>query len=97
MTRVNSKALSLEGYVFAKAGKTADARRVLATMDVSAARRSYVPPYAFALVHAGLGERDLSLSWLERAEKAHDVHLVALRVDAEHRRDLHRNSDQVLA
>jgi len=92
VTGVNSKALSLQGYVFAKAGKTDDARRVLATLG---ARTSYVPPYAFALVHAGLGERDLSLSWLERAEKAHDVHLAALRVDVKW--DDYRNDPRFIA
>jgi len=30
-------------------------------------RRTYVSPYHFAYVHAGLGERDRALDWLERA------------------------------
>jgi len=94
VTRVNSKALSLQGYVFAKAGKTDDARRVLATLE-AAAGRSYVPPYAFALVYAGLGERDLSLRWLERAQEVHDVHLAALGVDAKW--DEYRNDPRFLA
>jgi tetratricopeptide (TPR) repeat protein len=80
VTRVNSKALSLEGYIFAKAGRTADARRVLGALAHAAATR-YVPPYASALVHAGLGERDAALQQLERALEMHDVHLSALPVD----------------
>jgi DNA-binding winged helix-turn-helix (wHTH) protein/TolB-like protein len=95
VTGVNSKAVSLQGYLFGKSGKPDDARRVLATMEASTARGVYVPPYAFALVHAGLGERDLTLGWLERAEKAHDVHLVALRVDAKW--DDYRNDPRFVA
>ncbi len=44
-------------------------------------RERHVPPYAMALVHAGLGERDTSLVWLERAFQVRDVHLIFLPVD----------------
>jgi hypothetical protein len=40
-----------------------------------------VPPYAIALVHAGLGERDAVFEWLDRAYEARDVHLIFLPVD----------------
>jgi hypothetical protein len=48
----------------------------------AAARNRYVPPYAIALVHAGLGERDAVFEWLEHAYSARDVHLIFLPVDA---------------
>jgi hypothetical protein len=41
-----------------------------------------VPPYATALVHAGLGDADAVFEWLEKAFAAHDVHLAFLAVDA---------------
>jgi hypothetical protein len=41
----------------------------------------YVPPYALALVHAGLDQREAALVCLERAYDAHDVHLVLLVID----------------
>jgi len=41
-----------------------------------------VPPAAFALVHAGLGNADAMFAWLGRAVDARDVHLVFLPVDA---------------
>jgi len=44
-------------------------------------RERYVPPYATALVHAGLGQHDLALDWLKRAYDAHDVHWVFPPVD----------------
>jgi TolB-like protein/DNA-binding winged helix-turn-helix (wHTH) protein/Flp pilus assembly protein TadD len=77
----NSKALSLRGYVLAKDGRVVEARAVLATLE-TASRQRYVPPYTFALIHAGLGEREAAFAWLERAYAARDVHLVFLPVDA---------------
>jgi DNA-binding winged helix-turn-helix (wHTH) protein/Flp pilus assembly protein TadD len=76
----NSKAISLRGYVFAKLGRANEAREVLSTLEVIA-RERYVPPYAMALVHAGLGESELALEWLERALAVRDVHLAFLPVD----------------
>jgi TolB-like protein/DNA-binding winged helix-turn-helix (wHTH) protein/Flp pilus assembly protein TadD len=74
----NSKAMSLRGYILAKAGRIDEAREVLDTLQ---RRDRYVPPYALALVYAGLGERDAVFDWLERAYDAHDVHLMYLPVD----------------
>jgi TolB-like protein/DNA-binding winged helix-turn-helix (wHTH) protein/Flp pilus assembly protein TadD len=77
----NSKSLSFRGYVLAKAGRTAEAREVLNTLQ-TVARDRYVPPFAMALVYAGLGEKDAAFDWLERAYTARDVHLIFLPVDA---------------
>ena len=40
-----------------------------------------MPPYAMALVHAGLGEPDAVFARLDEAYDARDVHLVFLPVD----------------
>jgi TolB-like protein/DNA-binding winged helix-turn-helix (wHTH) protein/Flp pilus assembly protein TadD len=77
----NSKAVSMRGYVLAKAGRAAEAREVLKSLEASNPG-VYVPPYAAALVHAGLGERDAVFQWLDKAFDAHDVHLMYLTVDA---------------
>ena len=58
-----------------------EARDFIATLE-TASRTQYVPPYAIALAHAGLRNRDAAFEWLERAYQAHDVHLVALPTDA---------------
>ena len=42
------------------------------------ARERYVPPYAMALVYAGLGQPDPVFEWLDRAYLVRDVHLVRL-------------------
>jgi TolB-like protein/DNA-binding winged helix-turn-helix (wHTH) protein/Flp pilus assembly protein TadD len=77
----NSKTLSLRGYVLAKAGRQKEARDVLGALE-AASRTRYVPPYAFALIHAGLGDNATALDWLERAYETRDVHLIFLTVDA---------------
>jgi TolB-like protein/DNA-binding winged helix-turn-helix (wHTH) protein/Flp pilus assembly protein TadD len=77
----NSKAVSMRGYVLAKAGRTTAAREVLKSLEAPNPG-VYVPPYAAALVHAGLGERDAVFQWLDKAFDAHDVHLMYLPVDA---------------
>jgi TolB-like protein/DNA-binding winged helix-turn-helix (wHTH) protein/Flp pilus assembly protein TadD len=76
----NSKPMSLRGYLLAKAGRPDEARAILATLE-AASRQRYVPPYAFALIHAGLGETDTVFEWLDRAYAARDVHLMYLTVD----------------
>ena len=77
----NSKALSLRGYVLAKDGRVVEARALLATLE-TVSRQRYMPPYTFALIHAGLGDREAAFEWLERAYDARDVHLIYLPVDA---------------
>jgi tetratricopeptide (TPR) repeat protein len=76
----NSKAIALRGYICAKVGKTKEAHEVLSTLE-AVSRERYVPPYATALVHVGLGQHDSALDWLERAYDAHDVHWVFPPVD----------------
>jgi TolB-like protein/Tfp pilus assembly protein PilF len=76
----NSKALSLRGYILAKAGYANEAREVLQTLQ-SIAQERYVPPYAMAMVHAGLSEKKESLEWLDRALEVRDIHVIFLPVD----------------
>jgi hypothetical protein len=76
----NRKTIALRGYIYAKVGKSKEAHEVLSTLEAVSHER-YVPPYATALVHAGLGQHDSALDWLERACDAHDVHWVFPPVD----------------
>jgi DNA-binding winged helix-turn-helix (wHTH) protein/tetratricopeptide (TPR) repeat protein len=77
----NSKAVSLRAYVLARAGRTDQARDLVETLE-SVARTRYVPPAAFALVHAGLGDREAVFEWLDNAAAVRDVHLMFLPVDS---------------
>jgi TolB-like protein/DNA-binding winged helix-turn-helix (wHTH) protein/Flp pilus assembly protein TadD len=76
----NSKVAGLRGYVLARTGRTAAAREVVDSLTHPAPAR-FVPPYATALVYAGLGERDAMFAALDRAFAARDVHLMYLPVD----------------
>ena len=76
----NSKPISVTGYILGRSGRTADARDLLGALEM-ASRQRYVPPYALALVHAGLGDADATFEWLNRAYAARDVHLMFLTVD----------------
>ena len=54
------------GEAYGLAGKEEEARAVLRKMRALAQER-YVSPYHFAYVHAGLGEKEEALDWLEKA------------------------------
>jgi TolB-like protein/Tfp pilus assembly protein PilF len=76
----NSKTLGLRGYILAKAGRSDEAREVLATLDAISRERNY-PPYAAALVLVGLGQTERALQYLESALLVRDVHLLFLPID----------------
>jgi TolB-like protein/DNA-binding winged helix-turn-helix (wHTH) protein/Flp pilus assembly protein TadD len=76
----NSKAIALSGYIHARAGRSDKGRDALTTLDMLS-RERYVPPYALALVHAGLGEYDAVFDSLNRAFDVRDAHLIYLPVD----------------
>ena len=81
LSQGNSKPVSLRGYILATAGRTGEAREVLRTLQARA-ERQYVPPYALALVHAGLADRDAVFDQLSNAVAGRDVHLILLGVEA---------------
>jgi TolB-like protein/DNA-binding winged helix-turn-helix (wHTH) protein/Tfp pilus assembly protein PilF len=54
------------GHALAVAGRHAEARAVLAGLTQLSSSR-YVSPYSVALVHAGLGDRDQAVAWLDKA------------------------------
>ena len=72
--------MSSLGHAYAVAGRVARARGVLDSLRARAAR-SYVPSYWFALVHAGLGERDQAMQYLERAYQERSTVLAYVRID----------------
>lgn len=67
------------GQAYALDGKPDEARALLAQLAETAQRR-FVPWTAMALIHAGLGEVDRGLDWLERACERHDLQVSALKV-----------------
>jgi hypothetical protein len=58
--------LALLGYAHARRGDTAEASRLLDDL-LGRAEKRYVDPTSIALLHAGLGDRDAVIEWLEKA------------------------------
>jgi hypothetical protein len=53
------------GGAYAAAGRTADARKIIAELT-SRAEKRYVCPYEVATVYAGLGDKDSAFEWLHK-------------------------------
>jgi tetratricopeptide (TPR) repeat protein len=66
-------------HAFARAGDRARAIRLLDEMTARS-RREDVPDVVFAVIAAGLGDRDGAFAWLERCYAARDPHLFWLAV-----------------
>jgi TolB-like protein/DNA-binding winged helix-turn-helix (wHTH) protein/Tfp pilus assembly protein PilF len=68
------------GYALARAGKVEDARAVRRELD-DINRERPVSPYDFAVVHAGLGENDAALGWLEKGYEDRSTGVRWLKVE----------------
>jgi tetratricopeptide (TPR) repeat protein len=78
----HSEIWSALGHAYAISGKKTEARKVLDHLTELAAR-SYVAPYNVAVIYAGLGEKEQTFAWLERAYKDRGYYLpVYLTTDA---------------
>ena len=67
-------------HVYFTAGKSIEATETSqALQDLS--RQRYVSPYWYAIVHAGAGDRETALGWLEKACEERDVWLTWLQVE----------------
>lgn len=68
------------GYGYALAGKKYESLGVLNQLN-EAAKQRYVSPYDVAIIYAGLGEKDLAFTWLERAYEDRTTWLAFLKVE----------------
>jgi len=67
-------------YGYAVAGKRPEARNAVAALP-QAVKEGYVSPYNVALAHLGLGDKDESFAWLERAYAERDPVLAFINVE----------------
>jgi aryl-alcohol dehydrogenase-like predicted oxidoreductase len=67
------------GYAYGLAGRTEEARAVLAELE-RRAQEGYVGPHQFALVYLGLGDRSAALDALERGFEMRDVGINWIKV-----------------
>ena len=72
--------LSALGYAYAMSGDKDRAHHILKELR-GLLRTSYAPPYAFATIYAGLGEKDTAFDWLDRAYELHDAGLIWMKWD----------------
>jgi TolB-like protein/DNA-binding winged helix-turn-helix (wHTH) protein/Tfp pilus assembly protein PilF len=68
------------GHALAVAGRRAEALAILEGLGHLSATR-YVSPYSVALVHAGLGNRDQALAWLDNAYAERSDYMPYLRLE----------------
>lgn len=54
------------GYAYATLGKRDEAYKVIDELKEQVKQR-YIPPYNFAVIYTGLGEKDQAFAWLEKA------------------------------
>ncbi len=70
------------GYCYARAGRTDEAQRELASLSIRS-EGNYVSPVSFASVHAGLDDKEKTLDYLEQAVAARDTSLPAQLLGSE--------------
>jgi tetratricopeptide (TPR) repeat protein len=75
----NPSALGSLAQVYARGGRTEEARKILEALVIEA-RTRYVSPGVFASIYFELGERDEAFRWVERAyrERANYVAYIAI-------------------
>jgi serine/threonine-protein kinase len=72
--------IALLGYTHAAAGRRDQAQRRMAELT-EVAKGRYVAPFHYAMIHLGLGERDLAFNLLEKCNEECDPWLRGLKTD----------------
>lgn len=67
-------------HAYARCGRTKGAEGILDELTTDAARR-YVAPYLFGVIHAGLGETEQAVAWLQKGFETQDVWMIWLNRD----------------
>jgi TolB-like protein/tetratricopeptide (TPR) repeat protein len=69
------------GHAYAMAGNRYAAMKALASLQSTASSGHYVPAVYSAGIYAGLGDRDQTMKWLEKAYQEQTDYLINLKVD----------------
>lgn len=77
---VNPSSLGYLGYVYAAAGKKAEAEKVLVELQELTKQR-HVPAYNVACVYAGLNDKDQAFKWLELAYQERSFFMTVLKTE----------------
>ncbi len=68
------------GHAYALNGETDKARQILAELGEMSKQR-YISPYLFAIIYVGLGDKDQTFAWLEKAFQDRSFWLIWLKVE----------------
>jgi TolB-like protein/DNA-binding winged helix-turn-helix (wHTH) protein/Tfp pilus assembly protein PilF len=82
VTQGPPKALAMAGlaHMYAVSGRKTEARNILAELQ-RLSEYEYVPATDIALIYAGLGEKDQSFAWLDKAFEEHSFTLSNVKVE----------------
>jgi TolB-like protein len=73
-------ALGHLGNLYARMGKSAEARAILPKLEERVAKDG-LGRYEIALIYSGLGDKDQAFAWLEKSATAHDKGMTYLKID----------------
>src|SRR6266536_852940 len=76
----NTRDIATLGHAYAVAGKRSEALKTLGELQ-ERAKQQYVSPYFIALIYAGLGEKDQTFRWLEKAFEERHPYLSLIKVE----------------
>ncbi len=68
------------GLAYARAGRTAEARKIVEELE-DRAKTTYISPSAMADIYAALGQNEQAFRWLEKAYEDRNAQLAFLKVD----------------
>jgi serine/threonine-protein kinase len=77
----NPLVLGALGYGYAAGGARREAEKLIEELDALSTRR-YVSPVSRVFIYAGLGDKDRSFQWLDRACQNHDPWLLWLQAES---------------
>ena len=72
--------ISSLGHTYALAGEQDKAKKALAEL-IEISKQHYVSPYLMAVVYAGLGDKEQTLTWLEKGYKDRSFLMIWLKVE----------------
>jgi TolB-like protein/Tfp pilus assembly protein PilF len=81
LSRSSATSLALLGYSHARLGERSQALRMIEELQ-TASKQNFVPAFFFALVYAGLEDKDRAFTWLEKAYEERSNRLAYLKVEA---------------
>jgi tetratricopeptide (TPR) repeat protein len=81
LSRNGATSLALLGYSHARLGQKSQALQMIEELT-TASKQNFVPAFFFALVYAGLEDKDQAFNWLEKAYEERSNRLAYLKVDA---------------